>query len=441
MLLSEREFKSPIERAIFTTVLHRLLAPGSDRQADLWHQDYRIEGTESLQLHHFYRAMEWLGSEIDETGRSTKDLIEERLFALRADLFTRLDLMFFDTTSIYFEGEGGETLGQYGHSKDSRPDLKQMVVGAILDGTGRPICCEMWPGNTTDVKTLIPVAERLKKRFGINNVCIVADRGMVSATTIADLEKMNWNYILGVRMRNHKELQGIDLSNAADFDVVRPKGSKRSDPTPLEVRELRIGDTRYVVCYNEDEAVGDRADREAILAGLREQLKQGSKSLIGNKGYRRYVKAEGPAFAVDEAKIQSEARYDGVYVLRTNTDLPTAEVALKYKQLWMVEDIFRKMKSILGTRPIWHKQDETIRGHVFCSFLALVLVKELQDRLRSRGLETEWKDVLRDVDRLQEVEITQEGHRFLLRTETNGVCGKVFQAVGVALPPTVRQIE
>jgi Transposase len=112
--------------------------------------------------------------------RCTKDRIEEGLFQRRRDLFSQLQVVFFDTTSIYFEGEGGEELGRYGHSKDHRPDLHQMVVGAVLDGDGRPICCEMWPGNTTDVKTLIPVVDGLYRRFGIVKVCIVADRGMIS---------------------------------------------------------------------------------------------------------------------------------------------------------------------------------------------------------------------------------------------------------------------
>src|ERR1019366_1870498 len=130
---------------------------------------------------------------------TNKDLIEEALFARRRDLFTDLDIVFFDTTSIYFEGEGGETIGQRGHSKDHRPDLRQMVVGMVLDHNGNPLCSELWPGNTADVKSLVPIVDRLKTRFGIGSVCIVADRGMISAETLAEVEKREWKYILGVR--------------------------------------------------------------------------------------------------------------------------------------------------------------------------------------------------------------------------------------------------
>ena len=129
-------------------------------------------------------------------------MIEERLFAHRRDLLTRLDLVFMDTTSLYFEGAGGQTLGEHGYSKDHRPDLRQMILAVLLDGDGRPVCSEMWPGNTADVTTLIPVIDRLRRRFAIARVCAVADRGMISAETVAELEARRLLYILGVRERS-----------------------------------------------------------------------------------------------------------------------------------------------------------------------------------------------------------------------------------------------
>jgi hypothetical protein len=203
---------------------------------------------------------------------------------------------------------------------------------------------------------------------------------------------------------------------------------------------VRVEGRRYVVCLNEDEARKDAADREAIVASLREQLEAGEKTLVGNKGYRRYLAATGPDhFRIDEAKIKEEARYDGKWVLRTNMDLDTAEVALQYKRLWMVEAWFRSSKTLLQTRPIYHKCDETIRGHVFCSFLALVLRQELEARLAKDGHDFEWADVIQDLDRLQMVEVEQDSKRFLLRSEVQGTCGTVFKAAGVAVPPTVQQ--
>ena len=451
-LLDGRRFEFNVERAIFLTVLHRLFDPGSDRAADKWRTDYQIEGCEPLQLHHLYRAMAWLGEELPQdqqkgktpfAPRCTKDRIEEELFAHRRDLFTDLQLVFFDTTSIYFEGEGGQDIGQRGFSKDHRPDLYQMVVGAVLDGQGRPICCELWPGNTTDVTTLIPVVDRLRSRFGVRRICIVADRGMISQETIVALEQpeRGWQYILGARMRSQNEVKDEVLSRAGRYRVVHPQRVESDDPSPLKVKEVWVDERRYVVCLNEDEARKDAADREAIVAALREQLHSGDKSLVGNKGYRRYLSgSSSPHFQIDEAKIAEDARSDGKWVLRTNTERDSAEVALRYKRLWMVEHWFRSCKSLLQTRPIYHRCDETIRGHVFCSFLALVLRQELQARLEERGHEFEWAEVICDLERLQRVEVEQDGKQFLLRSEVQGTCGKVFQTVGVTLPPTVQQV-
>ncbi len=317
-----------------------------------------------------------------------------------------------------------------------------MVVGVVLDNDGNPVCCEMWSGNMADVKTLLPVVKRLKMRFGVGDVCIVSDRGMISKDTIATLESSEYNfkYMLGSRMRKQKEVKDEVLSRSGSFREVYPERIKSKDPSPLKVKEVNVDKRRYVVCLNEEEARKDRADREAIVASLGDKLRHEDKSLVGNKGYRRYLKVGKNHFLVDDEKIKEEARYDGKWVIRTNTNFSAEEVALKYKQLWMVEDIFRTMKDILQTRPIYHKQDETIRCHVFCSFLGLILRKELQDRLEARGwADIEWADVIRDLDNLHEIEAEFSGKRFILREECYGVAGKAVQAAGVALPPTIRE--
>jgi transposase len=448
-LLNGRKYQFDVERAIFLTVLNRLMVSGSDRNCDRWRRSYQIEGVDDLELHHLYRAMAFLGEEtVDQNDatpfspRCNKDLLEESLFFYRRHLFSELDIVFFDTTSIYFEGRGGKTIGQRGFSKDHRPDLKQMVVGAVINDKGCPICCEMWPGNTTDVKTLIPVIERLQARFPIKRVCIVADRGMISAATIETLESSDnpIPYILGTRMRRVKEIRDKVLSRAGRYQEVRPEGVSSKDPASLKVKEVVIDDTRYIVCQNPAQARKEASDRENIVAALKAQLKKGAKSLVGNKGYRKYLNIDKDSVRIDTAKLKSEARFDGKWVLTTNTDLPASDVALKYKELWQVERVFRDVKSLLETRPIFHQRDETIRGHVFCSFLALVLRKELQRRLERSGYDFEWLHIKQDLKALHRVEIEENGRRFYVRTQSQGECGKIFQAVGVAMPPTISEV-
>jgi hypothetical protein len=299
-LITKRNFQFPLERVIFTEVLHRLFAPGSDRAAEKWMKDQAISGIDSpITLQHFYRTMGWLGEALPGKQqlhatpfmwRANKDLIEEGLFALHRDLFSSLAVVFFDTTSLHFEGNGGVHLGHRGYSKNKRSDLNQIVVGVVLDNNGNPICSEIMPGNTTDVTTLIPVADRLKKQFGVERVCIVADRGMISNKTINELEQMGWDYILGVRMHKVIEVRDRVLPDQSDYDEIYPPRIFSHDPAPLEVKEVRVDNKRYIVCRNEEEARKARHDRDAIISALRKQLKCGAKSLVGNRGYRRFLK-------------------------------------------------------------------------------------------------------------------------------------------------------
>jgi hypothetical protein len=453
ILAGERAFEFPIERAIFATVLHRLMVSGSDRACERWREAYRIDGAEGLELHHLYRAMTWLGEALKDQGgatrapRRTKDVIEETLFDRRRSLFTDLSVVLFDTTSLYFHGAGGQTLGRHGKSKDHRPDLRQVVVGVVLDGEGRPICSETWPGNATDVKSLLPVVDRLRQRFGIARMCVVADRGMISDETIVELEKRGIEYILGARERSDKEVREIVLADTkAMVPLVIPRA--RDKETSLEVKEVTVGNwgptakpRRYIVCFNPDEAKRDAAVRAAILDSLAVKLKQGDKELVGNAGYRRFLATPRAGhFAIDPTRVAEDARFDGLYVLRTNSTLPTLSVALAYRQLWRVEQIFRTAKAILETRPIYHQSDAAIVGHLFCSFLALMLRKELDERLDAAGAELEWGDIVRDLDRVEEVTVDQGPKRFVLRTQAPCRAGVVCKAVGVALPPLVRQL-
>jgi len=319
--------------------------------------------------------------------------------------------------------------------------LKQVVLAVVIDGRGRPICSELWPGNTTDVTTLLPVIERLKTRFLIARIGVVADRGMISAATLAELDARNIDYILGVRERATTEIRGV-IADAAPFVPLSIPTAAGRGSTNLLVGSGADGKPcrrRYIVCRNEAEAQRDKAEGEAILAALEAALRRGDKSLVGNRGYRRFLKlAAGRRFEIDPRRVALDALFDGTYVLCTNTRLTPLQAALRYRERWMVEDIFRTAKALLATRPIFHKDDETIRGHVFCSFLALVLRKELEDRLAAAGLGCEWADIVRDLERLSETEIEQDGTPYILRSTAPGCAGPVLRTLGIALPPLIR---
>ena len=438
-LLGERQFDFDVERAIYLTVLHRLMVSGSDRHAHDWHQRLRIPGAEALTLKQAYKAMAWLG-EITNDDRPMTELIEEALYRHRQPLFGELSVAFFDTTSLCFEGRGGATLGQRGFSKDFRPQLHQVVLGIVLDGHDRPIASFLWPGNTADVTTLLPVVERLRTRFGISRACVVADRGMISAATIAGLEAQGIDYILGVRERSTVEVRTTVIDDdgvAVPLTIPRQKGE-----TDLAIKDVVLCGRRYVLARNPEQARKDAETRTALLAGLERKLTQGDKALVGNAGYRRFLaEPAGEGFTIDAAKVEAEARYDGLFVLRTNTKLTALQVVLRYRNLLAVEQGFLAAKTLLATRPIFHRTDAAIRGHIFCTFLALVLRKELMDRLVARHLAIpEWHQVVDDLADLSEIVVEQDGRRALLRTAPGSTIDALCRAVGITLPPVFQEL-
>ena len=211
-----------------------------------------------------------------------------------------------------------------------------MILAVLIDGAGRPVCSEMWPGNTADVTTLIPVIDRLRRRFAIARVCVVADRGMISAETMAELEARRLLYILGVRERTDKLVRELVLDDPAPFVPLAMK--KRGKEIDYEAKTVTLAGRRYIVCRNHQEAEKDAADRAAIVAALERQLAKGDKALVGNTGFRRYLKTiSDEHFAIDPDKIEEEKKFDGIFVLRTNTDLNPLEAMLCYKQLWTVD--------------------------------------------------------------------------------------------------------
>jgi hypothetical protein len=247
-------------------------------------------------------------------------------------------------------------------------------------------------------------------------VCVVADRGMILAATIAGLEARGLEYILGARERSDAVVRKIVLEN--DNPANWPRSADDS---------------------NEEEAGNDRKEREAIVAALDAQLKKSDKALIGNSAYRRYLRKVGAkgahSFEIDAGKLAEEARFDGIFVLRTNAKVTPLQAVLRYRDLLQVEDLLRRTKAIMRTRPIFHSSDAAIRGHVFCSFLALAMQKHLHDLLREAGLVPEWKDLLRDLDRLAEVRIRHCGADWLVRTDAAPAVAALFRAAHIALPP------
>jgi transposase len=423
----ETFFGYDAEAAIFRMVLGRILNPKSKLMTHRWAETIFWDDGEVVDLQHYYRALGVLARTV---GR-----IEENLFFGSRDLFTPApDLLFFDTTSVYFEGEGPTGgLGQYYYSKDHRPDRKQMIVGVVLTRDGIPLAHHVFPGNTPDATAFSVVIEEMRNRFGIQRVILVGDRGMFNATIIRRIEELEMEYIAGVKMRTVVDVKEIVLADKGPFETVAQN---------LSVKNVVVGEKRYVVCHNEEEAKRAKAVREAVVAELREKLSNGPKRLIGNSAYRKYVAVEKEALRLDESKVASEAKYDGKYVLLTNTALSAKETALAYKALWQVERAFREIKNTLEIRPVYLSREDHVRGHVAICFLAFCLQTAFRKATRDvKEIEGHsFESLLQSLKEMRMVEFTAGGKSYRVRMEPDKIATAIFRVVGTPIPRRVTML-
>jgi hypothetical protein len=425
LLASGRKFHFDLERAVFALSLQRLCEPGSDLQGSQWLQTVECPGFDKLELQHLYRTNGFL--------HDIRHDLEEQLYFRDINLFNqKLDLIFLDTTSTYVYRDEETEYRKRGYSRDRRGDLPQFVLCVAVNAEGWPVAWEVFPGNTADIEAFEQVISKLRERFRIGRVIVVADRGMISQRAIkllTDHEQAPFDYILGCRMRRQKEISEEILARGGRYQEVTPN---------LMVKDVRVRDKRYVVCLNPEEAIKDAASRDAILNKLEDIIsRKGAKAVVGNKGYARFLKVRKGGVTINQEAVDVDRRFDGKFVLRTNTDLPTSEVAKTYKGLWRVERTFRKEKSTLEVRPIFHHRDDTSIGHIVAGFLALRLEVDLQARLEKKGIDTSWPDLMRDLSQLQAVRMSLDGSDYLIRTDFEGNAYQAFKASGVRPPSRV----
>jgi len=427
-LAADRHFAFDVERTTFALALQRLCAPGSDLQGAQWLPTVECPGFDRIALQHLYRTVGGFLAAVRED-------LERELFLKDRDLFAQeLDLLFLDTTSTFIWRDTETPLRRRGYSRDRRPDQPQIVLCVAVDRHGWPVAWDILPGNTGDHAVFVAMITRLRDRFRIRRVIVVADRGMIAKDTLkllAEHATAPFDYILGCRMRKQKEVSAVVLARAGRYQQVADN---------LEVKEVVVEGRRYVVCRNPEEAKKDAAAREAILTKLEATLHHGPKAVIGNKGFARFVRVAQGSVTINRAAVAADARLDGKFVLRTNTTLPADEVARAYKSLWRVERTFREQKSTLEIRPIFHHRDDTSIGHIVACFLALRLEVDLQRRLDERGVDVSWPDLMRELAQVQAVEVTLDGQRYRLRTDLVGSAHHAFAAAGVRPPSAVTSL-
>lgn len=420
--LEDTNIVSHLDEAIFAMVLNRLMAPSSKyglfRQ---WVQTVYAQGLSELQLHHYYRALDFLTEQ--------KESMEQHLFGQLTDLLNlEVDLVFYDTTSSYFEGDGPEDLAEYGYSKDHRGDRKQVVIGLLMTKQGIPVAHQVFPGNLHDTKTFSVVIQDLKSRFQVDKVILVGDRGMVSETNLEEIRKLDMEYIVGVKLRKSKKAQQL-LSIRGRYTQVKKN---------LEIKSAKIDGDTYVLCYNPDGAERDKITRDIVLEKLRKKIAElGPTGLVKNRAYSKFLTIDRAAASIDEEKIKEDARFDGKYAVRSNSSLSAQEIALAYKQLWRVEAAFRDLKQNLDLRPMYHRTEDRVRGHIMICFLALVLESFMRLKLKESGSTSTYSQVMHDLEQLKVSKVLTDGKEVVVRNELTGQAFDAFKALGTQVPPRI----
>ena len=437
--LKEREIRTPVEWAIFAMAANRALSPDSKRAVEEWvKEDVALGNPEPICLQHLYRAMDFL--------LEHEEAVQKEVFFATADLFNlEVDLVFFDTTSTYIERDEEDETGlrRYGHSKDKRPDLPQVVIGLAVTREGIPVRCWVLPGNTSDMKT-VEMVKRDLKGWKLSRCIWVMDRGMNSEENRIMLQRAGGHYILGEKLRdasgNYKEA----LSCPGRYHDVREN---------LKVKEVTVGSgerrRRFVVVYNPEQAGKDKKAREKTLRRIEEALdtlgeqkgkahKKSVCALLSHRTMGRYLKQlKSGKIKIDRAKVKAEESLDGKYLLTTSDDSLSAEdAALGYKQLLEVERAFRTLKTTLELRPVYHRKDERIMAHVLICFLALVLVRICE---RQTGLS--WNRIRAIMDRIHLVTFESKDRRILQRTELTPEQSNILKKLNIPHPPKVFKVN
>jgi len=460
-LLKGRRLDASAERVLFALTANRALAPSSKLAAARWvNEDVLISGLEATTDDACYRAMDWL---LEVSGA-----LEEEIFGKVSDLLgLEVDLLFFDTTSTYFQteqadepaardghgrpaagkdadgagaaGEAGSPFRAFGKSKDYRDDLPQVVIGMAVTRDGIPVRVWCWPGNTSDSALIRQVKDDMRP-WSLSRVVWVADRGFASAENRRWLRRGGNHYIIGEKLR----------SGSAEAEAALSRQGRYKDVAGnLKVKEVRIAeDERFVICHNPEAAERDAAVRARMIAQLKELI-DGSDRLSRDKraelrgvistkpGLNRYLRATpGGLLRVDATRAKAEENLDGKYLLRTSDPKMTSEdIALGYKQLLQVERGWRDMKQVIDLRPVYHRKEERIRAHVILCWLALLLA-----RIAENACGATWPELRRELGRLQVGTFAGPAGTFRQRTEITPAQAGILDQLKIGPPPKICQL-
>ena len=426
-ILNSKDITGSIDYSLndtsFLMSLTHLLAPQSKLSA--YNHKNRYLNLPDVKLHNMYRSLDILSD--------SKERIEDELFYRKRDLFNiSLDVVFYDVTTFYFESVRKDSLKDFGFSKDNKLNEVQVVMGLLVDKNGMPVGYELFPGNTYEGKTLEMSLLKLKKRFNIDRIIIVADKGMNSKLNLKKISDMGFNYIISSRLKSLNKDILEKIFSKEDFIKEKKYSYKKIDylnkNKEFDIRE------NLIVTYSDERALHDKKLREKLIQKAIKYSDSPSLVKASNKrGGKKYIKETGScSFSLDAKAIAKDEAFDGYYAIETNElNLEPKEIINAYSHLWKIEESFRIMKSTMEVRPIFHWTEKRIKGHFVICFLSFLLERTLELKLKEKNIEFSREKIKEALNSMNFAEVELNEEKFYIKTKANELSNKILKVLSI----------
>jgi len=424
-----RKIKFDFFSAVFLMVLDRLCKPVSKLKS--YEEQDKYYGIKNNELQHLYRALDILADK--------KEDIEKYLFDKNKSLFnTKVDMVFYDVTTLYFESVRPDNFKDFGFSKDLKVNEVQIVLGLLLDQEGRPIGYDLFPGNIYEGHTVKETIEKLQKRFQIQRLVFVGDKALLSKDNLQLISSSGYEYIVGYRIKNAKKDTQEKILDERGYIEAKIK----DEDEVFRYKEIKEKENRIICSFSSKRAKKDRKERERSIEKAQMLLKSG-KSIISKRGALRYVEVKKVVSPkIDEKKIKEDEKFDGYYAVITNCQVFLGRDVLDiYHQLWKIEETFRILKSHLEARPIFHWTEKRIKGHMMLCFIAFLIERTLEIELKGSNIEYSPPKIKEALNSLQFSDIEIEGQRFYLRSPVEGLAQDIVRILKIRIPAMITTPE
>ncbi|HRR39584.1 MAG TPA: IS1634 family transposase [Candidatus Paceibacterota bacterium] len=420
----EKEYKVEydLSKCVKLMTINRLCEPKSKLSIMEWKEDLYCEGMKGIELQHLYRSLDILAE--------NKDFILKGLYRKSVELFkAEVKVVFYDLTTLYSESVRESLLKRFGYSKKNKSDCVQVVMGLVISRDNIPLYYELFPGNTYEGSTVKGIVEAMKRKFEIEKVIFVGDKGLLGKGVLAEIEKLGLEYIVSAK---------ISQSAKKDKKEIFTQEGMREIGEGVKIKEIKINGRRMIVGYSEERKKRDRAIREELIEKIKEKIKKDKKGIIAKPYYRTYLDIKAEKIEINEEKIKLKEEEDGYFGFWTNNkELKEEEILKAYKMLWQIEASFRCLKSSLDLEPLYHYTPKRIEGHTLMCFISFYILNAMTRKIEDLSYEK----IIESLKRIRVVEIKTDDQKIFARTEISGLNNQILRSLNIKIPPTILKEE